>query len=194
MRGAHAYSVDGRITHCIIAARKNNGKTDPHPLGVRTPAVTEAGQQSRNGIATAPANRDGRKRKATAGAGARARARGIRNPPRRGREIKAEPRKGSRERRGVLVGEERRGGRRDALDDGADHLGRHEAPVHEDVVRPGLGGGGGGGRSRSSCGRRRRRHGHVEGVPFRFRAACRRLEPSGALSDGQVAARAWLGW
>jgi hypothetical protein len=55
-------------------------------------------------------------------------------------------------------------------------------------VRPGLGGGGGGGggRSRSSCGRRRRRHGHVEGVPFRFRAACRRLEPSGALSDGQV--------
>lgn len=45
----------------------------------------------------------------------------------------------------MVVGEERRGGGRDAVEDSADHLVGHQAPVDEHAVRPAGGGGGGGG-------------------------------------------------
>lgn len=54
-------------------------------------------------------------------------------------------------RAGVLVWEEGRGGGRDALEDGADHLVRHQAAVDEHAVRRG--------RGRGSRRRRLHRHG-----------------------------------
>jgi len=76
-------------------------------------------------------------------------------------------------RAGVLVWEERRGGGRDALEDGADHLVRHQAAVDEDGVRPGRGG-----RSRGKrLLRRRRRHGDRGGDWGGVWFGCRWLAP-----------------